>query len=142
MKTIYIKDKDIKRKWFIIDAEGKTLGHLAVKVTNMLRGKNKAYFAPNQDIGDYVIVINSGKIALTGQKRKDKMYYRHSGYPGGLKEESLEKIIARKPTFPVEHAIKGMLPKNRLGRRLFTHVKVYAGSNHPHEAQKAEIVEI
>jgi large subunit ribosomal protein L13 len=142
MKTIFVKSKDITRKWFILDAEGKTLGRVATKVASVLRGKHKAVFSPHQELGDYVIIVNADKIALTGRKETDKTYYRHSGYPGSLRGESFAKIIERKPTFPVEQAIKGMLPKGRMGRKLFTNVKVYAGPDHPHAAQKPEIIEI
>lgn len=142
MKTIFVDCKTAERKWYLIDAEGKTLGRLAVLVTNLLRGKNKPWFTPHQEVGDYVIVINSEKAAITGRKRTDKIYYRHSGYPGGLKSESYEKAVARKPTFPLEHAIRGMLPKNRLGRKLFQNVKIYAGPTHPHGAQKPEKIEM
>ncbi len=138
MKTIFVKPGEIKRKWYLIDAEGKTLGRLAVRVVNLLRGKHKPIYTPHQEVGDFVIIINSEKVVVTGKKQTDKLYYRHSGYPGGLKVVNYAKIMARKPTFPIEHAIKGMLPKNRLGSKLFTNVKVYAGPRHPHGAQKPE----
>lgn len=138
MKTIFVKPGEIKRKWYLIDAEGKTLGHLAVRVVTLLRGKHKPIYTPHQEVGDFVIIINSEKVVVTGKKRTDKLYYRHSGFPGGLKVVNYAKIMARKPTFPIEHAIKGMRPKNRLGRKLFTNVKVYAGPRHPHGAQKPE----
>lgn len=138
MKTIFVKPGEIKRKWYLIDAEGKTLGHLAVRVVTLLRGKHKPIYTPHQEVGDFVIIINSEKVVVTGKKQTDKLYYRHSGYPGGLKVVNYAKIMARKPTFPIEHAIKGMLPKNRLGRKLFTNVKVYSGPRHPHGAQKPE----
>lgn len=142
MKTIYVKPKDVERKWYIVDASGKPLGRVAAKIATILQGKNKAYYSPHQELGDYVVVVNADKIAVTGNKRKAKLYYRHSGYAGGLKVESFEKAIARKPTFPLETAIRGMLPKNRLGRKLFNNVKVYAGENHPHGAQQPEQLEI
>ena len=142
MKTIYFKPKDIVRKWYLIDAEGKTLGRLATKVAALLRGKHRPFFVTHQDTGDSVIVINSEKIRVTGKKRTDKMYYRHSGYPGGLKSQTLEKALSRKPTFPVEHAIKGMLPKNKLGRKMFRNAKIYAGPDHPHAAQKPDQIDI
>ncbi len=138
MKTIFVKPGEIKRKWYLIDAEGKTLGHLAVRVVTLLRGKHKPIYTPHQEVGDFVIIINSEKVVVTGKKRTDKLYYRHSGFPGGLKVVNYAKIMARKPTFPIEHAIKGMLPKNRLGRKLFTNVKVSSGPRHPHGAQKPE----
>ncbi len=142
MDTIFVKPKDITRKWYIIDASGKRLGRVAVKAANLLRGKHKPEYAPHQEVGDYVIIINADKIEVTGNKRDRKMYYRHSGYPGGLTAEKFSDMIQRKPTYPMEHAVKGMLPHNRLGRKLFTNLKVYAGDKHPHAAQKPEVVEI
>ncbi len=142
MKTIFVNPKKFEHKWYLIDAEGKILGRLASKVASVLRGKHKPYFTPHQACGDSVIIINAERIGVTGKKMSDKLYYRHSGYPGGLRVEPLEKVLVRKPTYPVEHAIKGMLPKNRLGRKLFNNVKVYAGSAHPHGAQKPEKIEI
>ena len=138
MKTIFLNPKEIKQKWYVIDAEGETLGRVAVKAADILRGKNKPYFTPHQNVGDFVVIVNSEKIIVSGQKRKNKLYYKHSGYPGGLKVNTFEKMISRKPTFPVEQAIRGMLPKNRLGRQLFRNLKVYAGTDHPHSAQKPE----
>jgi large subunit ribosomal protein L13 len=138
MKTIFLNPKKIEQKWYLIDAEGEILGHIAVKAADILRGKHKPYFTPHQNVGDFVIIINSEKTIVTGQKRKNKLYYKHSGYPGGLKVTNFEKMISKKPTFPVEQAIRGMLPKNRLGRQLFRNLKVYAGANHPHSAQKPE----
>ena len=140
MKTIFVNPKDVTRKWYLIDAGGKTLGRVAVEVVNLLRGKNKAEFTPHQEVGDYVVVINAADIVVSGNKMAGKLYYRHSGYPGGLRSETLETVLKRKPTFPMENAIRGMLPKNRLGRKLFTNVKVYAGAKHPHDAQKPEIL--
>lgn len=142
MKTIFVKPKDIERQWYIIDAAGKSLGRTAVKVVELLRGKHKPLFTPNQEVGDYVIVINAGKAELTGNKRKQKTYYHHSGYPGGMKSETFEKVIRRKPVFPMERAIKGMLPNGPLGRKLFRNVKVYAEDKHPHAAQKPQAIEI
>ncbi len=142
MKTIFLKPKDIKRQWYLIDAEGEILGKVAVKVANLLRGKHKPYFTPNMEVGDFVVVINAEKAIVTGRKRSDKLYYRYSGYPGGLRSEPYEDVIKRKPTYPMEHAIKGMLPKGRLGRKLFKNVKIYAGPEHPHEAQKPIKIEI
>ena len=142
MKTIFVNPTKFEHKWYLIDAEGKTLGRLASKVASVLRGKHKPYFTPHQACGDSVIIIIAERIGVTGKKMSDKLYYRHSGYPGGLKIEPLEKVLVRKPTYPIEHAIKGMLPKNRLGRKLFNNVKVYAGSAHPHSAQKPEKIEI
>ena len=142
MKTIFPKEKQIQRKWYCIDAEGVVLGRLAVQAVNLARGKHKAVYTPNLDLGDGVIIINADKVAISGRKRTDKSYYRHSGYPGGLTIETFEKVIARKPTFPLEHAIKGMLPKGALGNSLFRRIKIYAGSQHPHEAQQPENLEI
>ena len=142
MKTIFIKPQSIERKWYLIDAEGKPLGRVAAAAASILKGKNKAEYVPHQEIGDYVIIINAAKAKVTGNKMADKMYYRHSMYPGGLKAESYGKVIARKPTYPMEHAVKGMLPNNRLGRKLMTNVKIYAGAEHPHMAQQPVAVEI
>ncbi|MDC7233556.1 MAG: 50S ribosomal protein L13 [Spirochaetales bacterium] len=142
MKTIFVKPNEIERKWYLIDAAGQPLGRVAVKAADILRGKNKALYTPHQEVGDYVIVVNAAEAALTGNKKADKMYYRHSGYLGGLKSENYEKLVARKPTAPMEKAIKGMLPKGTLGNKLFTNVKVYAGADHPHAAQKPVKIEM
>ncbi|MBN1412546.1 MAG: 50S ribosomal protein L13 [Spirochaetales bacterium] len=142
MRTIFIKPKDIQKKWYIVDATDKILGRLCVSVANVLRGKNKPIFSPHMDCGDFVIIINAEKVKVTGRKLENKIYYRHTGYPGHLKEVTLGKVLKRRPEFPIENAIKGMLPKNRLGRKLFHNCKVYAGSNHPHTAQKPEILEV
>jgi len=136
MKTIFVKPASVERKWFVIDAEGKILGRVAAKAAAIVRGKNKAIFVPHQEIGDFVVIINAEKIAVTGRKAQQKMYYRHSGYPGGLKAHNYEKVIARHPTMPLENAIKGMLPKGPLGRKLAKNVKIYAGGDHPHGSQK------
>lgn len=138
MKTYSAKPGEIERKWLEIDADGKTLGHLAVEVTNLLRGKNKPEFTPHVDCGDFVVVINAEKIKVSGSKETDKVYYRHSGYPGGFKKETLDSLRSRKPQAIIEKAIKGMLPHTSLGRKQFTKLKVYAGSEHPHKAQKPE----
>lgn len=142
MKTIYLKKEDVERKWFLINAEDKVLGKVAVKAAQLLRGKHKPEFAPNIEMGDYVVVVNADKAVLTGSKPWKKTYYRHSGYPSGIQEETYDKMVERKPTYPMERAIRLMLPKNRLGRKLFKNVKVYSGDNHPHTAQKPEIVEL
>ncbi len=142
MQTIFFKPAQVERKWFLIDAEGKVLGRVAAKAAHLLRGKHKAYFAPNLDMGDHVIVVNAEKAKVTGRKVDDKRYYRHSRFAGGLKVETYGKVIARKPTFPMEQAIKGMLPRGRLGRRLYKHLKVYAGPDHPHAAQVPEKIEL
>ena len=142
MKTIFVKPATIVKKWYVIDAEGKELGRVAVAAARILRGKNKPEYVPHQDMGDFVIIIHASKAALTGNKYQDKMYYRHSNYPGGLTTESYADMVVRKPTFPMEHAVKGMLPKGPLGNKLFTNMKVYAGDTHPHAAQQPIQVEI
>ena len=138
MKTIFPKTQDVERTWYVIDAENAILGKLAVKVATTLRGKHKPQFAPNQEIGDYVIVVNADKVRVTGNKAAQKMYYHHTGYPGALRSRNFEQMMSHRPTHVIEHAVRGMLPKNRLGRKLFTNVKVYAGPDHPHAAQKPE----
>jgi large subunit ribosomal protein L13 len=135
MKTVFVTAATAERKWYIIDAAGKPLGRVAVKVASILRGKNKPTFTPSQETGDYVIVINADKVAVTGRKRQNKMYYHHTGFPGGLKDYSFDELIDRNPVSPMEIAIRGMLPKGPLGRKLFKNVKLYAGPNHPHAAQ-------
>jgi large subunit ribosomal protein L13 len=142
MKTIFVKPATIEKKWYLIDAEGKELGRVAVAAARILRGKNKPEYAPHQDMGDFVIIVNAAKAALSGNKYQDKKYYRHSNYPGGLTTESYADMVVRKPTFPMEHAVKGMLPKGPLGNKLFTNMKVYAGESHPHAAQQPIQVEI
>ena len=135
MKTYSPKAREISRDWHVVDAAGQTLGRLAAEVACLLRGKHKPTYSPHMDMGDYVVVVNSEKIRVTGRKRQQKMYYRHSTYPGGPKVESLEKLLARRPSRVIERAVKGMLPHNRLGRALYHHLKVYAGPDHPHESQ-------
>jgi large subunit ribosomal protein L13 len=142
MKTVFVKPASVERKWYLIDANDKVLGKVAATAASILRGKTKPYYTPHQEIGEYVIIVNADKIRVTGNKPARKIYYRHSGYPGGMTAESYEKIIARKPTFPLEHALKGMLPHNSLGRKLFTNAKIYAGPEHPHAAQKPVALEI
>ena len=142
MKTVYAKPADVERKWFLIDAEGKVLGRVAAKVASILRGKEKAIFTPNQEIGDFVVVINAEKIAITGNKAQQKQYYHHTGYVGGLKTVNFEKLIDKHPTSPLELAIKGMLPKGPLGRKLSKNAKIYAGAEHPHSAQNLQKIEI
>ena len=141
MKTVFAKPSTAERKWFVLNAEGKVLGRVAAKVASIVRGKNKVIFTPNQDVGDFVVVINADKIIVTGRKAQQKMYYRHSGYIGGLKAHNFEKVAERHPTFPLENAIKGMLPKGPLGRKMAKNVKIYAGTAHPHESQKPQTVE-
>ena len=138
MKTVFVKPQDVERKWFLIDVEGKILGRVAARVASILRGKEKAIFTPNQEIGDYVVVINVDKIAVSGRKAQDKLYYRHSGYAGGLKTVNYEKLAEKHPTSPLEFAIKGMLPKGPLGRKLLKNVKIYCGADHPHKAQNLQ----
>jgi len=141
MKTVFAKPASIERKWFIIDAEGKVLGRVAAQVAAIVRGKNKAIFVPHQEIGDFVVVINADKVVVTGKKTEQKTYYRHSGYVGGLKSSNFETLIAKHPTKPLEQAIKGMLPKGPLGRKMAKNAKLYAGTNHPHSSQKPVPVE-
>jgi large subunit ribosomal protein L13 len=136
MKTFITKPAEVEHKWMIVDAEGQTLGRLASRIAPILRGKHKPGFSPSVDCGDYVVVINAEKIHVTGKRLDQKMYYRHSGYPGGLTEISLRDQLEKFPTRPVEAAVKGMLPKSKLGRKMFKKLKVYAGSEHPHEAQQ------
>ena len=135
MKTIFYKEREIPRSWYVIDAAGKPLGRVAAKVAAMARGKHKALYAPHQESGDYIIVINADKVAVTGNKDKDKMYYHHTGFPGGLKAVNFNTLIGKKPTEPLYIAVKGMLPRESLGRKLLKNVKIYAGSEHPHAAQ-------
>ncbi len=135
MKTYSPKAAEIERRWHVIDASGQPLGRLASQIATLLRGKHKAMYTPHMDTGDFVVVVNAAKIRVTGDKLLEKVYYRHSGYPGGLKAEILRDLLARKPERVIEHAVRGMLPHNRLGRRMFTKLKVYAGPTHPHEAQ-------
>lgn len=136
MKTYAVKANEIERRWWVVDASGQTLGRLATRVATLLEGKHKPTYSPHLDTGDHVVVLNAGKIRVTGNKLVQKRYYRHSNYPGGLKEESLEALMARKPELVIERAVKGMLPQNRLGRAMFRKLKVYAGSAHPHQAQQ------
>ncbi|MBI3808852.1 MAG: 50S ribosomal protein L13 [Nitrospirae bacterium] len=137
-RTYSAKEADIKRKWYVVDAEGKTLGRLATQVAIVLRGKHKPIFTPHVDTGDHVIVVNAEKIHLTGDKVRQKTYYRHSGYPGGLKSETVKDLLVRKPSVIVERAIKGMLPKTTLGKQMARKLNVYAGPTHPHKAQQPE----
>jgi len=136
MKTYQAKKEEVSHQWYLVDAEGKVLGRLATRLANVLRGKNKPIFTPSVDTGDFVIVVNARKITLTGKKMKGKIYYRHTGYPGGIKEMSAEKLLAQKPAEMIRMAVRGMLPKNSLGRQMLRKLKIYAGPNHPHEAQK------
>ncbi|MBP2638837.1 MAG: rplM [Firmicutes bacterium] len=142
MKTFMANPANIERKWFVVDAEGKTLGRLAVEVAKVLRGKNKPTYTPHVDTGDHVIVVNAEKVVLTGKKLEQKTYFRHSGYPGGTTFTTAGKMLATKPERVVESAVKGMLPKNSLGRQMFRKLNVYAGPNHPHSAQQPEVLEL
>jgi len=142
MKTLSLRKEDVEQKWYIVDAQGKTLGRLATQIASVLRGKHKPTFTPHVNCGDNVIVVNAEKIQVTGRKLTQKKYYRHSGYPGGLKEITLRDQLKKFPERVIEHAVKGMLPKNRLGRQMYTKLKVYAGPNHPHQAQQPEILEV
>lgn len=136
MKTFSAKAHEVKRDWFVIDADGKTLGRMASEIALRLRGKHKAEYTPHVDTGDFIVVVNAGKIKVTGNKANDKMYYRHTGYPGGIREENFAKLVARKPERVIEIAVKGMLPHNPLGRAMLRKLKVYAGAAHPHTAQQ------
>lgn len=142
MKTYMAKAEEVKRKWYVVDAEGKPLGRLASEVAKILRGKHKPNYTPHTDTGDHVIVLNADKVVLTGKKLDQKMYRHHTLYPGGLKEIPYRQFLANKPEKAVELAIKGMLPKNSLGRAMFRKLKVYRGTQHNHEAQKPEVLEI
>jgi len=141
-KTYSAKPLEVERKWYLIDAEGEILGRLATRVANILRGKNKPEYTPNVDTGDFVIVINAEKVLVSGNKETDKIYYHHTGYPGGLRAASFKELMEKDPTRAIEKAVKGMLPHNTLGDSQFQKLKVYAGSTHPHEAQKPEVYEI
>ena len=141
MKSYIAKPSDIERKWYVVDAEGKTLGRLATEVATVLRGKHKPTYTPHMDCGDYVIVVNAEKVEVTGKKRKEKVYKRHTGYPGGLREITFEKLLDKKPDEIVRHAVKGMMPKGKLGRQMYKKLKVYVGPEHNHNAQKPEVLE-
>jgi len=136
MKTYSAKPGEIQRDWYVVDAEGQTLGRLATQIADRLRGKGKPQFTPHVDTGDFVVVVNAEKIAVTGNKLDDKMYYRHSGYPGGLRQRPLREQLNRLPTEVLRKAVRGMLPRNRLGRQQLTKLKIYAGPEHPHGAQE------
>ena len=142
MKTVFVKPADVKRNWLILDADGKVLGRVAARVASILRGKEKAVFTPNEEFGDYVVVVNAEKIVITGRKAEQKQYHHHTGYAGGLKTVNYEHLAERHPTSPLELAIKGMLPKGPLGRKLLKNVKIYAGSEHPHKAQNLQAIEL
>lgn len=141
-QTYFFKNEEIAKKWFLVDAKDKTLGRIASQVATILRGKHKPSFTPNADIGDFVIIINAEKVKLTGKRPELKEYFHYTGYPGGAKFESFKDLIKTKPEKVVMHAVKGMIPHNRLGRRLIQKLKVYAGPNHPHQAQQPESLDI
>ena len=141
MKSYMAKPEEIERKWYVIDAEGKVLGRLATEVASILRGKHKPIYTPHVDTGDFVIVINADKVKLTGKKLEQKKYYYHSGYPGGLKSVSYNRMMEENPEKAIELAVKGMMPKNKLGRQMFKKLKVYSGPEHKHEAQQPELYE-
>jgi len=142
MKTQFASKDDVEHKWYLVNAEGAVLGRLAVKIANYLRGKNKPVFTPNSDTGDFIVVVNADKVKLTGKKLDKKIYYRHSGYPGGLKAETAKERLLKKPKEVIIDAVWGMLPKGRLGRAILKKLKVYKGPEHPHKAQKPEILSI
>lgn len=142
VKTFMANAQTVERKWYVVDADGMTLGRLASQVAAILRGKNKPTYTPNCDTGDHVIVINAAKVVLTGKKLDQKVYYHHSGFAGGLKETKYRKLMAEKPEFAVKHAVVGMLPKGPLGRQMARKLRVYAGAEHEHEAQKPEVLEL
>jgi large subunit ribosomal protein L13 len=142
MRTYVATPATRERRWLVVDATGKTLGRLATQVADALRGKRKPEYTPHIDVGDFVIVVNAEKVSVTGNKREDKLYYRHSGYPGGLRARSLGQMLERRPEEVVRRAVKGMLPRNRLGRAQLRKLKVYAGPDHPHAAQKPEPLEV
>ena len=142
MKTTYIKASEIDKKWFIVDATDKTLGRLSSKVAQILKGKNKPYYTPHMDMGDFVIIINADKVKLTGKKESTKDYFKHTNYPGGAKNISIKILKEKKPEFILMNSIKGMLPHNRLGKKILTHLKIYAGDVHPHTSQKPVQLEL
>jgi large subunit ribosomal protein L13 len=142
VKTYTARAEKIEREWFLVDAEGKTLGRLASEIAQVLRGKHKPIYTPHLDCGDYVIVVNAGKVRVTGRKLDQKMYYRYSGYPGGLKSISLRNQLQKHPERVLQAAVRGMLPKNRLGRKMLKKLKIYAGDSHPHQAQQPKVLEL
>ncbi len=142
MKTFTAKPESVQRDWYVVDAAGKTLGRIATEIALRLRGKHKPEYTPHVDTGDYIIVVNADKVTVTGNKAKNKMYYSHSGFPGGIKEINFEKLLDKKPEMVLETAIKGMLPKGPLGRAMFRKLKVYAGAEHQHAAQQPQVLDI
>ena len=142
MKTYAVKASEIERHWWVVDATDQTLGRLATRIATLLEGKHKPSYSPHLDTGDHVVVLNAARIKVTGNKLEQKRYYRHSGYPGGFREESLEALLERKPELVIERAVKGMLPRNRLGRAMIKKMKVYTGAEHPHQAQQPTVAEL
>ena len=140
MKTSSLTTKDIVQKWYLIDCSGKKLGRLSVQIANILRGKNKPEYTPNSDVGDFVVLINAERVEISGNKSKDKIYFKHTGYPGNLKEINFQDLLNKDPEKVLRNAVKGMLPKNRLNRKIINKLKVYNGENHPHEAQNPEVI--
>lgn len=142
VKTFSAKEQAVMRKWYIVDATDKTLGRISTQIAKYLRGKHKPEYTPHVDTGDFVVVINADKVAVTGNKLTDKVYYHHTGHPGGIKSSTLEQMLEKHPTRVIEKAVKGMLPKNSLGRKMYGKLKVYAGAEHPHAAQQPESIEL
>ena len=140
MNISSLTKKDIVQKWYLIDCSGKKLGRLSVQIANILRGKNKPEYTPNSDVGDFVVLINAERIEISGNKSKDKIYFKHTGYPGNLKEINFQDLLNKDPEKVLRNAVKGMLPKNRLNRKIINKLKVYSGENHPHEAQNPEVI--
>ena len=142
MKSYMARPLEVERKWYVVDAEGKHLGRLATEIVRVLRGKNKPQYTPHVDVGDFVVVVNADRVAVTGRKAEQRIYRRHSGYPGGMKETSYEQMLARKPTEVLRKAVYGMMPKSRLARKQFKKLKIYAGPEHPHAAQDPQTLEV
>ncbi len=142
MKSYMARPNEVERKWYVVDAQGQTLGRLATEIAMILRGKKKAVYTPHVDVGDFVVVVNAGKVAVSGKKAEQKLYRRHTGYPGGLREMTYEEMRDKKPTDIVRKAVKGMLPRTRLARQQFKKLKIYAGPQHPHSAQTPETYEV
>jgi large subunit ribosomal protein L13 len=142
MKSYMARPLEVERKWYVVDAEGKHLGRLATEIVRVLRGKNKPQYTPHVDVGDFVVVVNADRVVVTGRKAEQRVYRRHSGYPGGMKETSYEQMLARKPTEVLRKAVYGMMPKTRLARKQFKKLKIYAGPEHPHAAQDPQMLEV
>jgi large subunit ribosomal protein L13 len=142
MKSYMARPLEVERKWYVVDAEGKHLGRLATEIVRVLRGKNKPHYTPHVDVGDFVVVVNADRVGVTGRKAQQRVYRRHSGYPGGMKETSYEQMLARKPTEVLRKAVYGMMPKTRLARKQFKKLKIYAGPEHPHSAQDPQTLEV